>query len=223
MANDVTEDELRLTWQVPAQGADDREHYPTPHAFKMHLLRYLDARGELIRGVCPTLDPCCGEGKILEAVRGYRPVHGMRLLGIEIDAVRATCAAQVADDVRIADALKVEWPAGAIVTNPPFTLALDFARRCVHQVVTRKAPFAAMLLRQTWLEMTRDRAAFLQDHPPTVLVFPEARASFAGKGKDMAPTHWFVWGLTPLDRMTNDGRRMAEAVAAHAEIAWLKR
>lgn len=216
------DDDFSLTWQVPAGGKDDAEHYPTPHAFVMHLLRYLDARRELTRGVCPTLDPCCGEGKILEAVRDYKPVRGMRLLGIELDAVRATCAAQVAHDVRIADALEVEWPFGAIITNPPFSLALPFAQKCIRQVVVGRAPFAAMLLRQSWLELTNERAAFLRANPPTVLVFPNARASFAGKGKDMAPTHWFIWGLRSLGHLADDAREEVDALAAHAEIAWLK-
>jgi hypothetical protein len=132
------------------------------------------------------LDPACGDGAILDAVREYAP--GARTFGIEIDDGRAATAAQK-HEVRHADALANDWtPAPLAVLNPPFSLAMEFVEASIVRVER-----CAVLLRLAFLA-SQKRAAFHRTHPSDVYVLPK-RPSFTPDGKtDSADYAWFVFG-----------------------------
>lgn len=112
------------------------------------------------------LDPCCGEGAILDTVRALRP--GAKTVGIELDALRAVVAGGMkGHDVDVGNALLRPWPAAPVVIqNPPFSRAEEFVRAGIAHVfadeatedspIVRRAPrknrACAVLLRLAFLE-----------------------------------------------------------------------
>lgn len=177
----------------------------------------------------------CGEGDIGVALAAKLP--GVELYGVEKDASRASAArgrrldlnpAPILYDVVEADLtvdvhgfrsnIPVHWYAYAdlVIANPPFSLALDFARMAFRLV--RPGGLVAILHRESWLS-TIDRAAFARSNPCDKHVIPR-RVSFQksnrpcpvcegevqetrckrckGKGQltstnDSVPHAWHVW------------------------------
>jgi len=75
-----------------------------------------------------------------------------------------------------------------IITNPPFSLALEFIKRSIEL----KPKFVIMLLRLNFLG-SLERSDYLREHMPDIYVLPN-RPSFNGKGKtDSIEYAWFVW------------------------------
>ncbi|HSN20084.1 MAG TPA: class I SAM-dependent methyltransferase [Usitatibacter sp.] len=136
-----------------------------------------------------TLDPCCGDGAILDAF-GVGAAYG-----IEIDPGRESMARAKGHEVVCADALALPptlWRRpDRIVTNPPFALALPFLERALAEVA--EGGTVAFLLRLAWMA-GRKRAAFHRAHPSDVYVLSK-RPSFTANGKsDSAEYAWFCFG-----------------------------
>lgn len=134
----------------------------------------------------PVLDPCCGDGAIL----GVLFAAGRTVCGLELDAARGGTSGSVS----IRDALTPEpWPQHrTIITNPPYSLAMEFIERAL-----REAPEdadVAFLLRLNFLGSQR-RAAFHRSYPSDVYVLPR-RPSFTGGGTDATEYCWMVWGAS---------------------------
>ena len=132
------------------------------------------------------LDPCAGEGRILLALQTHAASPMYR--GIEIDEERATlCATQNGIGCVVGDAFTARgkecsdpWktpgtnqPYDLIVTNPPYSLALEF----LQTAIASGAKEIAMLLRLNFLSSGK-RARFWRSNPCEVLVLPK-RPSFA--------------------------------------------
>lgn len=140
---------------------------------------------------CPiVLDPCAGEGAILNIVE--KDLFDLDYTaGIEIDPARAaiSCA-------QCADALTVEWRDSnadrpdLVITNPPYKLALEFIAKALGEVAPGGE--VAMLLRLNFLG-SQKRAGFLRANPPDVYILPK-RPSFTGVGTDATEYAWMVWG-----------------------------
>lgn len=148
----------------------------------------------VIRAIAPfvageqVLDPCCGAGAILDVFRE----RGSRVYGIEISETRAEEARAKGHDVLARDALTVEWPrANLIITNPPFSLAQEFAEKALASVAPGGT--VALLLRLGFLE-GKKRLAFHRANGSSVFVLA-SRPSFTGDGKTDASAYgWFLWG-----------------------------
>lgn len=130
------------------------------------------------------LDPCAGTGAIMRAVEKY----GARAMGIELDHGRAALAHAQPGDA-LSDA---PWPhTHTVVTNPPYSLAMNFVLRALRQ---EPPGGVAMLLRLNWLA-SRKRAEFHRLCPSDVYILPR-RPSFSEDGKTDATEYaWFVWRL----------------------------
>jgi hypothetical protein len=123
------------------------------------------------------LEPCAGEGAIIKATRAAGVPA--RWIAIEIrkechDKLRqlSTDTAPVLVDARTAGYLKYqpdppEAKFGAIVTNPPYGLALEFAQKAIHEADT-----VALLLRLPWLASV-ERHAWITQNMPDVYVLPQ--------------------------------------------------
>lgn len=137
------------------------------------------------------LDPCAGTGAILKVATEF---WGSRCFGIEINHVSCVFARQLLSlDVRHADALDPQtfWGECAVVTNPPYSLAMPFVERALANA--HGAHEVAMLLRLNWLAGQK-RAAFHRAHPCDVYVLPK-RPSFTPDGRTDATEYaWMVWG-----------------------------
>ena len=184
------------------------------------LLMIWDSKNKVV------LDPFAGRGAILDVVRSTPELDGCRTLGIELDPDRAKTCQFSGNEVTCGDAFAQPLPlAHAIITNPPYSRALEAVEMCVEWVETCKhhknfIPQAAVLLRLSFLA-SLERASFHRKHPADVFVLAR-RPSFltseqkkqlhaealeswraggeAGKrpsppGTDSCEYAWFVWGL----------------------------
>lgn len=158
--------------------------YDTPAWCVRAILPHLKSLGKV-------LDPCCGTGAILDAVSA---VPGATTVGIEIDAVRAAACRQ-RHTTHCRDALGGSWDtlwpwANTLITNPPYSLAMQFIERWQSEAT---CPVAAMLLRLNFLG-SQKRARFHRLHPADVYVLTR-RPSFTDVGTDSTEYAWFVWGV----------------------------
>jgi hypothetical protein len=152
------------------------------------------------------LDPCCGVGAILDVFHAAWPNRLTK--GIEFNEERHASAKCKKHVVFFDDALSPScvWPScDAIVTNPPYNLALPFIEKAIRSHVAKPneqsidVPYdsepsidLAFLLRLNFLG-SQKRADFHRAHPCDVFVLPR-RPSFTGGGTDATEYAWFVWG-----------------------------
>lgn len=134
------------------------------------------------------LDPCCGDGAILDCFGNELTV------GIELDEARAVAAHAKGHLITVADALIEPWPVvQLIITNPPFSLAEEFVRRAIGFAAESGAT-VAMLLRLAFLESS-GRAPLHREFPSDVYPL-SSRPSFTPDGKtDSCAYAWFVWDM----------------------------
>lgn len=149
--------------------ADD---YPTPAHVTRAILPHLATPRTV-------LEPAAGDGGMMRVVETHWPrvtVHGL-----EIDSARAKIARVGCYDAldpqlswrRIALGGVVGKPYDLIITNPPFSLAIEFVKKAL----ASGALECAFLLRLAFLE-SKSRAAFHRECPSDIYVLPE-RPSFA--------------------------------------------
>jgi len=145
------------------------DFYPTPMAAFEPLLHYIK------QIPTPIWEPAQGDGRLVARLQ-----HG----GWKADG----------DDlINGYDFLKDHTDRATIITNPPFSLALEF---CQHAV--KMSPNVFMLLRLNFLASVKRRAWF-QANEPTALFVLSKRPCFTDDGKtDSCDYAWFAW--TPYCR-----------------------
>lgn len=111
------------------------------------------------------LDPCCGDGAVLDALLSHWRAEGrldmeLDLMGVELDPGRADRAGATHPNVWTGDFLS--WNEHdlfervyAIVTNPPYSLAAEFVEASLETVAPGGK--VAMLLRQSFFGSCRKR------------------------------------------------------------------
>jgi SAM-dependent methyltransferase len=199
-----------------AANANPYEYFETPAWATRSILHQLPKR-------CRYLDVGCGTGAIGSVVAHEGTPWGM-VSGIEIDPVLAAKASEVGLCVETGDFLEMpvsEWQdTQVIISNPPYSLALEFLRKSLEIVIPNMGT-VAMILRLPFLA-AQLRAQFHKDHPSDIFVLPR-RPSFTGKGTDATDYAWFVWGpgrgnrwsILPVPENFSDPR--AAFFAARAE------
>ncbi len=114
----------------------------------------------------------------------------MKVQAVEIDETRWKSVSAIC---KTEHASFMEWRPRSkfdlVVTNPPFTLAMEFVQAALK--VLSPSGTCAMLLRLNWLASMK-RAEFLSRHCPDVYVLPR-RPSFTGGGTDATDYGWFLW------------------------------
>ena len=149
------------------------------------------------------LDPCAGNGAILEAIRysvaypvgtirysvAYPVGKAPKPIGVEIDMERGMECMRRGFPCPIADALGPGcWPSNSgIIMNPPYKLALEFVDRAMRETEGQ----VVALLRLGFLE-SKARYEFHQKHRCDVYVLSK-RPSFAHGKTDASAYAWFVW------------------------------
>lgn len=162
--------------------------YATPPWCVRAILPYLPRVGTI-------LEPCAGDGGIIRVLH-KSGVAARRLHAVEINPKLAALIAPLTPGVTVqaGDCLKAEtmlMPHGLIITNPPFSLAIEIVELAVG-TVERWGTTAAFLLRLPFLEGQK-RAEFHKKHPADIYVFAK-RPSFTLGGTDATAYAWFVWG-----------------------------
>lgn len=210
------------------------DRYPTPqwcvHRF---LERFIveEERHALTTG--RWLDPGAGEGNIIRAANSWFEPSGLGInmtTGPVWDAkeLRPECEPFLkklgVENVSIGDYFvegppQTDKPYDLIITNPPFSLAMEFILRSFEA----NARYIAMLLRLNYIG-SQKRHAFMTQYPPDLYVIPN-RPSFKGTGEtDSIEYAWFVWdkhdlgspgrytllGLTPKQERQEEHERLKE-------------
>lgn len=81
----------------------------------------------------------------------------------------------------------VMGPVDLIITNPPFSIALEFLQKSLTE-----AQCVCYLLRLGFMG-SQERAPFWRENRPTHLFTISKRPSFAGTGNDKWDVGWFCW------------------------------
>jgi len=131
-------------------------------------------------------EPCCGDGTGM-AIPLREAGYIVETSDIEDYGFLRTWSGNILDD---------RFPPGVegVITNPPFTLALDFIKAALARV-----PYSAWLLRTNFLEST-GRLPFFRSNPPARVLISSRRLPMMhryGWEGPRAPSNtcyaWFVW------------------------------
>lgn len=129
----------------------------------------------------------CGEGHISKVLEQ----HGFKVISTDL-------VYRGFGNSRSINFLKEEFEdfKGDIITNPPYKYALEFVRRALDIVQSRRK--VAMLLRLQFLE-GKERKKFFLENPPKVIYVSSSRLScaingeFEKVGASAVAYAWFVW------------------------------
>jgi len=136
------------------------------------------------------IEPAAGDGAIVKVLleRGYR-VGAFELREQCMLDLAPLCPTAMGDWLlmsRDPELLPVvPW---SIVTNPPFSIAREFAEACL----ATQAQYVALLLRIN-VEASNPWRKFWEAHPWTNRVVLWKRPSFTGHGTDACNYFWAVW------------------------------
>jgi len=162
---------------VDHENREKDDFYPTPPYATEALLEREKFDG-------PIWEPACGDGAICRVLKaaGYY--------------VQATDLVDRGYGVpRIDFLMEYSTQAPNIITNPPFKLAAQFARKALELAPAK----VAFLCKLTWLESIGRRALFNTYPPKRVLVFSErlsmqrGRQSTDDDATGMIAFAWYIW------------------------------
>jgi hypothetical protein len=135
------------------------------------------------------LEPCSGNGHITDTLHARQSTWFVITNDIDVNM-----RAQYHVDARLSSS--PIWGLGTIdwvITNPPFNAAADI----LFSAWGTARVGVAMLLRMSFMEPTKKRGDWLQDHADHLRHFipiSQPRPSFTDNGKtDSVTTAWFVW------------------------------
>jgi hypothetical protein len=159
---------------------EELDYYATPPA-AVEMLLDAEAFAPLV------WEPACGEGHISRVLekRGHQVVS--------TDLVYRGYGFQMPVDFLRRPADNFD---GDIVTNPPYSMALEFIKKALE--ILRPGRKAAMFLRLLFLE-GQTRGEFFKTAPPKTVYVSRSRLHCARNGDFQAPAHkavafaWFVW------------------------------
>ena len=168
---------------------DELDRYDTPEWCVRRLLD-ADPLFSSLHGGGRWLEPSAGAGAVIRAADAWRNGSGLLLpfwTAVDV-AIRFGAAKGIA--LYWADFLEWQPPTSqrydVAIGNPPYSLAFEFACKCVQIADT-----TALLLRLNWLASAK-RAEWMREHTPSVYVLPN-RPSVTGGGTDATDYAWFVW------------------------------
>lgn len=126
------------------------------------------------------LEPCAGAGNIVKFLtdRGFKNITSFDIKDRRTWEFPLTIKDFIADEV----GEKYDW----IVTNPPYSLALEFAQKCL------KVADNVCLLYLLQFAGTTKRKKFMQDNLPSIYVLSK-RPSFDGKSYPNGVYGWFLF------------------------------
>lgn len=139
----------------------------------------------IIGPVSSILDPCAG-GDALNEMSYPLALSGFGLNCDTIDIREDSKAAQVGDYLRIDCNDKYDL----IITNPPFSLAQEIARKAIAEV--RPNGFVVLLLRLNFFG-SQKRFSFWQNYPPYGIFVHSQRMSFTGGTTDSIEYMHCIW------------------------------
>ena len=184
---------MKLNGQAIAGSPQHRKRekddfYATSPQSVLCLLERIPFPGEKI------LEPCVCQGHILKTIEDYYPFVDYKSMDIVDRGFPNTI---------VADFLTYDFNGelfDAIITNPPFSYALEFVEKSLSIVKERGT--VAMFLKISFLESTRRKNFFMKNPPKEVMVFSKRQQTWKGgnpfneKGKPWSTIvcyAWFIW------------------------------
>lgn len=162
---------MSSTGRSPVRVAQDV--YPTPAYCVEKLLPWLNLTGRDGRPLM-FFEPCRGGGAISDRIPS--------------NARKGHCEIREGTDYLTTPAVMTgAWPVDLIITNPPYSLALEFLRKSLSEAHT-----VVYLLRLNFLGSLA-RKPFWDEHPPTHLFTITPRPRFVNGGSDSCEYGWFIW------------------------------
>lgn len=170
-------------------GRKPHDHYPTPDWCVEALLNEWEP--DPIAG--HWFEPAVGEGNIIHVVEKMLPCPERKWSAADIREVTLRDSlSELRLDEPIAQCDFINQFPGyfeydVIITNPPYSLALEFVKKSI-----KMADTVAMLLRLAFLS-SLERQELHREFPADVFILPR-RPSFTGDGRsDVGEYAWFVW------------------------------
>jgi hypothetical protein len=165
----------------------EADFYPTPIPVIHKLLDNHRIQDGII------FEPCAGNGNFIKALREFG--YSNYIIANELrEEEKLRLYNSGANEIHTYDFLQNELNIHpkTIITNPPYSIAEDFIKKCKEQFPNSEV---IMLLRLAFLERKK-RYEFWQQHPVSKLYILSQRPSFTGKGTDATAYAWFVWDGT---------------------------
>jgi len=139
------------------------DFYPTPLSAFEPLIPYLRTHNSI-------WEPACGDKRLINAL------------------IKDGIGADGADLSTGVDFLQDKTDRECIVTNPPFSIAKEFADHAIS-----RADHVYMLLRLNFLGSRKRKEWWKANEPGALFVLSE-RPDFTGGGGDACDYAWFYWG-----------------------------
>ena len=147
-----------------------QDFYPTPFWCIDALISHLSLKeGDVLS------EPAKGDGRIYDRFPdGYQKKW-----------------AELSDGRDYLNPVEHDYSASVIITNPPFSIAMEFIRSAIDRDLTGHGT-VAMLLRMSMLG-SKERADFWREFPVTNLFILTPRPSFVHGSSDNSEYAWFIW------------------------------
>lgn len=150
---------------------NENDFYATPESAFTPLLPFI---GKVMIHGETVWEPACGDRRLINWMTDF----GIMADGNDLN-----------DEHGGVDYLRDMTMRYCVVTNPPFSLAFEFAKYAVE-----RSSYVFLLLRLGFLA-SQKRREFFKQHEPSALFVLSERPSFTANGKtDSADYAWFFWG-----------------------------
>jgi hypothetical protein len=216
--------QFTLSHTLPdAKGKEESDHYPSPPLLAQCGVEIaVTLFGGHPRGI---IEPGCSE-RAPFAVAARR--MGIQAQGIEfrkvIDNASDEAKSLIIDGKDFLDAplmTMTSVPPDIIITNPPFTYAVEFVKKAVNEVTDRGL---VIMLLQTGIEGSQKRREFWASYPPVFryVIRPRPGFTWGVKGNsDSREYAYYVW-LSPIftKRLITMGRMITETRYLDNEGPW---
>jgi len=189
--------DFELTSPLPdAKGQADADHYPTPpllaqRGVELAVELYGDKPGVIVEPGCSECAPFASAGKRM----------GIESYGLEIREGERTDIVTFGVDYLEASLARYRAEcADIIITNPPFSLAVEFIETALYDVSDSGL---VMMLLQTGIEGSKQRREFWEKFPPVMRYVIRPRPGFVKGGNDSREYAFYVWLSPAMTRRLN--------------------
>lgn len=163
------------------RGADRHKDdlYETPEWLTKAIVPYLGPR---LPDLVNAFEPAAGRGRMLKVLKEELPDWNF-----DAADINGTPTSEPADFLISQPSPKYDL----IITNPPYSLAMEFVKRAL---MWRRTPSSvvAMLLRLNFAG-SKGRASWLREHPPAVYITPKRPSFTPNNTTDSIEYAWFLW------------------------------
>jgi hypothetical protein len=181
---------------------DPKDFYPTPEEATYPILSELISNGAA-DGWYEILDLGSGDGRLGASAKAAAefadPGMERTASGVELDDDMGDRSLGMLDCVHYGDLRNMDgdlWPdPDLVISNPPFTLALEFLEFALNYHRLEFAFADVLFLLPVGYMGSQKRHAFWKANPPDAMRVFSKRLSFTGDGKTAnADYAWFYWG-----------------------------